>query len=64
MFHCLVALLLEILGNMCIVIICCPDSDTINFEINDSYLIKLFYITKKSGQKWKYLKNKKSFYMK
>ena len=45
-------LLLDILGNMCIVIICCPVRDTINFEINLSFLIKLFlHIIKKSGQK-------------
>ena len=57
-FHCLVALLLEILGKMCIVIICSPISDVINIEINHSFLIKtFFYITKKSGQKFTYLKN-------
>ena len=45
---------LEILNNMCIVVICCPFC----FEINHSFLIKLFfYITKKSEQKCKYLKN-------
>ena len=55
-------LLLEILGNMCIVIICCPVCDVINFEINQSFLIKpFFFITKMSGQKCKYLKNEKSF---
>ena len=33
-----------------------------NFEINISFVMKPFsYITKKSGQKCKYLKNKKSF---
>ena len=47
---------------MCIVIISCPFRDVTIFEINDSFLIKLFfYITKKSGQNCKYLKNKKSF---
>ena len=30
-------LLLKILGNMCIVIICFPVDDVINFEINFSY---------------------------
>ena len=55
-------LLLQILGNMCIVIIFCPVCDVINFEINHSFFIKpFFYITKKSGQKCKHLKNKKSF---
>ena len=37
-------LLLEILSNMCIVIICCPVCDVINFEIKHSFLIKTFYI--------------------
>ena len=56
------SLLLEILGYMCIVIICCPVCDVIYFQINLSFLIKpFFYITKKSGQKCKYLKNEKSF---
>ena len=55
-------LLLEIFGNMCIVIIWYPVCDIINFEIKHSFLIKpFFYITKNSGQKCKYLKNKKSF---
>ena len=45
-------ILLEILGNMRIVINCCPVFDVINFEINQSFLIKpFFYMTKKSGQK-------------
>ena len=55
-------LLLETLCNMCIVIICCPVCDVTNFEIKHSFFIKpLFYITKKSGRKCKYLKNEKSF---
>ena len=55
-------LLLEILGDMSIVTICCPICGVINFEINRSFFIKpSFYITKKSGQKCKHLKNKKSF---
>ena len=55
-------LLLEILGNMCIVIICYPVCGVINFEINLSFLITPFlYITKKAGQKRKYLKNERSF---
>ena len=54
--------ILEILGNMCIVIICCQVCEVLNFENNFNLLIKLFlYITKKSKQKSKYLKNKKSF---
>ena len=52
--------LLEILGNMCIVIIICfPVYDAIQLEINLNFLIKQFFqITKKLGQKFKYLKNK------
>ena len=42
-------LLFEILGNMCIVMFCCPVCDIINFEINHNFVIKpFFYITKKS----------------
>ena len=58
------SLRLEILGNMCIVIICCPVCDVIHFRNSNSFLIKLFfYITKKS---WKERKktltwNKKYF---
>ena len=60
------SLCLEKLGNVCIVIICCPFCEVINLEINVSFLTKpLFYITKKSGQKCKYLKNKqRAFNMK
>ena len=55
-------LLLEILGNICITIICYPCCDVIKFEINLIFLIKpLFYMTKKSRQKLKYLENEKSF---
>ena len=55
-------LLLEILGNMCIAIVCFPDCDVINFEINLIFLIRLFFsLTKKSRQKFKYLENEKSF---
>ena len=42
-------LLLEILGNMFIVIICLPVSEVINFEIYFSFPIKpFFYMTRKS----------------
>ena len=51
---------LEILGNMFIGIICCPVCDVINFEINLSFFI-MSIVTKKSGQKWKYLKNENSY---
>ena len=47
---------------MFIVIVCFPACDVINFEITLILLIKpFFYMTKKSRQKFKYLKNKKSF---
>ena len=56
-------LLLEILDNMCITIVCYPGCDVIKFEINFIFLIKLFcYMTKKLRQKFKYLKNGKSFW--
>ena len=52
----------EILVNMCIVIVCEPSRDVINFEINLIFLIKPFsYMTNKSRQKLKYLENEKSF---
>ena len=55
-------LLLEILGNICIVIIYCLVCDVIDLEIKHSFLIKLlFYLNKKSEHKCKYLKNEKSF---
>ena len=58
------SLLLDILDNMCILIICCPVCDVINLEINLSSLYKPFsYLTKKSGQKCKYLKDEESFNM-
>ena len=44
-------LLLEIMGNMCIVIACKLRCDIINFS----------YMIKKSRQKFKYLENEKSF---
>ena len=51
----------EILGNICIAIICFPGCDVVNFEINLIFLIKIFfYMTKKSKQKFKYLKKEKS----
>ena len=54
--------ILELLDNIFIEIICFPGCDVINFEINLTFLIKLFfYITKKSRHKFKYLQNEKSF---
>ena len=43
---------------MCIVIIYFPVYDVINFEVKLSFLIKSFFcMTKKSVQKFEYLKN-------
>ena len=51
---------------MCIVIICCPAGEVINFEITLNFEIDLSNRfptgSKKSGQKFKYFKNKKRFY--
>ena len=47
----------EILGNMCIVIICCPVCGVINLKLTIAFLSS----RKKTGQKCKYLKNEKSF---
>ena len=55
------SLLLEISGNMCIVIACYPVCDIMSFKIYLSFLIKPFFcMGKKSEQKFKYLKNGKS----
>ena len=61
-FDCLLVFT-EILGNMCITIVCYPGCDVIKFEINFISLVKLFcYMTKKSRQNFKYLENEKSFW--
>ena len=55
-------LFLEILDNICIVIVCFSGCDAINFEINLIFPIRpFFYITKNSRQTFKYLQNEKSF---
>ena len=55
--------LLEMLDNVCITIVCSPGCYFIKFEINLVFLIKLFcYMTKKSRQKFKYLKNENNFW--
>ena len=38
-----IVLLLEILGNMCIAVVCFPGCDIINFEINLTFLNKPFF---------------------
>ena len=56
------ALLLETLSNMCVVLICYPVCDAINFEIYNSFFINPFFnLIKKSRRKCKYLKKEKSF---
>ena len=61
-FNAPLPLLLEILDNLCLVIICCPVCDVKNFEINLALRIKPFaYIFKTSQEKIQYLKNKKRF---
>ena len=55
------SLLIDILGNMSIAVNYCPICANINFKIELSFLMNtIFYITKKSGQKFKYLKKEKS----
>ena len=61
-FSVCLSLLLEMLGSLCIAIVCFPGCDVINFEINLIFLIMSFvYMTKKLKQKLKYLENEKSF---
>ena len=56
-------LFLKIFCNTCIIIICLPGGDVLNFGINLIFLIRPFYHnTKRSRQKLKYLENKKSFW--
>ena len=58
-------LLLEILGNMCITIVCWPGCDVIKFEIDLIFLMKLFYyITKKSRKNLNTLRTKSAFEVK
>ena len=55
-------LLLQILGNMCIEIVCFPGCDAINFEINLNFLIKsFFYMTKKLRQIFKNVSRARAF---
>ena len=56
-------LFLEIMDNICVVIICQPGCDVIKFQINLIFLIKLFCcMTKNSRLKLKHLQNEKSFW--
>ena len=57
--------LLEILGNICIAVICYPVCDVRTFEIKLSFLIKpFFYVTKTSGQNVNHLRTKRVLNMK
>ena len=42
--HLRLHLIREILGNMCIVIVCSSGFDVTNFEINPMFLIKPFFL--------------------
>ena len=53
--------LFDILGNMSIVIICLPDCDVINFEINHSVLIKVWQTNR--YKYFKILRTKEAFHM-
>ena len=64
-FRRLTAFILEILENMCLVIICYPACEVINFEIKLSFLIKLFsYTAKKQDKSLNTLKTKTAFNIK
>ena len=55
-------LLHQILCNMCIVIICFPVDDFMNFEINFSFLIKPFScMTKKVNKNLNILRTKRAY---
>ena len=57
-------LLIEVLGNICIVSICFPVCGVIDFEINLAFLSSHFpRWPKKSGQKFKYLRTKRALKM-
>ena len=55
-------LLREILGNMCIVIVCEPGCDVVNFEVTLTFLIKqIFLRDQKVKTKINILRTKKAF---
>ena len=52
----------EILGNMCIVVVCFLDCDVISFEIIFIFLIKPFFCVPKNSRQTFYCReNEKSF---
>ena len=59
------SLLREILGNMCIVIVCWPGCDVMNFEVNFIFLFKPFFLhdQKVMTETWKILRKKRAFNM-
>ena len=58
-----ITLPLQIPGNVCIVLVCYPVCDVMDFEICLSILINpLSYMSKNLEQQLKYCKNKKCFY--
>ena len=56
----------SVLGNKCLKIVCFPDYDVINFEVNLRFPMKPFsqMTQKKSGQKLNILRKKRVFKMK
>ena len=61
-FIALLSVHLEILGNMCVAVVCFSGCDVVNLEIKLIYLIKpFFYLSKKLREKLKYMENEKSF---
>ena len=57
-------LLLEILGNMCIIIVCWPGCDVINSKINLIFLINLFLYRTKKVKNLNILRMKRAFKVK
>ena len=56
------SLLCEILGNMCIGIVCKPGCDVMDFEVSLIFQIKLFFLHDQNDvRKMYYLEDKKSF---
>ena len=55
------ALLLAIVGNMCIAIVCFPGSDVINFDINLIFVTKPFFLWEQKVKRMKCLENEMSF---
>ena len=52
----------EILGDMCILVVCFAVHNVINLKLNLAFLSSCFSVwLKRSGLKFKYLKNEKSF---